>query len=168
MEENCGKAERMRQQIGNACNSMTAENEVIEEIIVKANKAGEALFELLNTEIVCDLVVKTPDGGRGVMNAKGKKGYKTGFYSLDDVPMVGRGILGKPENFGKTGIYVSGFEEEETGKYGLIFLSTKEFALKGEKESVEMTKKACLYRGTEYELTVRTSAYQKQMQIFVK
>lgn len=168
MKENCKKAEWMRRQIENACNGMTAENEAIEEIIVKANKAGETLFELLNTEIVCDLVVKTPDGGRGVMSANGKKGYKTGFYSLDDVPLVGRGILGKPENFGKTGIYVSGFEEEETGKCGLIFLSTKEFALKGEKESVEMTKKARLYRGTEYELTVRTSAYQKQMQVFVK
>ncbi len=146
------------------------ENKILSKKIMEMGGAAKTVETMLNTEIVCDLILKKIKD----MDVNGRKScrdiigeYQKGYYKLDDVIILTQGKLG--DCIGSTGIYVYGYEDEN-GNAGLELRSTKDFSCEIWPDEVEVVsqKAAGLLRGKEYEVKIQSDYQKETLTIYVQ
>lgn len=169
----CGTAKGQLRAAQKLLGEMKEENSRIAATLDGIAETGGTVYEILETEVHCDLTVKsisTLPNARGTMAARNIGGTKVkGYYRLDDIQLLGgKGKLGSEANLGATGIYVYGYQDEDRGETGLWLRSKNQFALRDPDGNMLRATEARLLRGNVYELTVLTRTGETSMKLAVR
>ena len=172
MEEYCKKGEEIKARL-DALNMGSKEAaEKFEQELERLGDAGNTIAEMLATDIQCRLKVQdisALSGTRGSMGVRDISGnYIQGYYCLDDIQLLGgKGSL--KDQLGILGIYVCGYEDEETQNVGLKLQSTKKFSLKHNTEKAyQMMTEATLLKENTYDLVVNSRIGEVCMKLIVE
>ena len=172
MEEYCKKGEEIKAWLDSLNARSKEAAEKFEQELERLGDAGNEIAEMLATEIQCKLKVQDISalaGTRGSMGVRDISGnYIQGYYGLDDIRLLGgKGSL--KEQLGTLGIYVCGYEDEETQDLGLKLQSIKKFRLKQSTEKTyQMMTEAVLLKGNTYDLMVNSRVGEVCMKLIVE